>query len=124
MTATILLAAALFMQVEAPAMIVEGTAGQTDVAYAELSQGLNEQAIARISANRALDADDPAALINLGTAHARLGHADKAKAYYRAAIASRMPCDLQLADGRWIDSRRAARMATAMLAQGGALALR
>ena len=125
MTATFLLAAAMLASAEPPAMMtVEGNVDRVDVAYEDLAAGRNEQAIARILANREIDADDPAALINLGTAHARLGHVEKAQALFRAAIVSRTPCSLQLADGRWIDSRRAARIATAMLASKGTLALR
>jgi tetratricopeptide (TPR) repeat protein len=124
MSIALFLAAASAAAVEPPAMIVEGDPAKVDVAFVQLMQGRNEEAIARIRANRALEADDPAALINLGTAHARLGQRDRAMDYYRAAIASRTPLDLELADGTWLDSRRAARMAVTALNRGGTLALR
>lgn len=124
MSATLLLAGALLAQ-SAPLVTVEGGADRyDDVAYAELMQGRNEAAIARIKGNRALPANDPAALINLGAANLRLGHADKAEDCYRAAIVSRTRYDLQLADGSWMDSRAAARLAIARIPQGEALALR
>ena len=76
----------------------------------------------RIAAWSALD--DPAALINLGTANARLGRPDAALDHYRAALVSRQRYDLELADGRWVDSRAAARLAIKMLNDGSVLALR
>jgi len=87
-----------------------------DVAYGEIAQGRNQAAVARILADRTL-ADDPAALINLGTASARMGDFDKAQTYFRAAMASENRTNLQLADGRWMDSRRAARIALDSLSQ-------
>ena len=95
-----------------------------NVGYAELASGRPAEAIARIRGNGALDFDDPAALINLGSAHARLGHADEAQRLYKAAILSDTRYDLQLADGRWLDSRHAARLAIAALEKGSVLALR
>lgn len=95
-----------------------------DVAFDELRAGRAEAAIQRIRANRAVDADDPSALINLGAAHARIGQSDEARAYYLAAIASRQRYDVELADGRWMDSRRAARLAIELQAKGATLALR
>jgi len=67
---------------------------------------------------------DPAAQINLGTAMARLGQRDAARDHYRVALSSRDRYDLELADGRWMDSRAAARLAIARLAKNQALALR
>ncbi len=126
MASILILAAAVLAQSAPLTMTVEGasTRDRIDVAYEELSQGRNEQGIARIKANRSIDADEPAALINLGTAHARMGQTARAEAYFRAAIISRLPCDLQLADGQWMDSRRAARMATTLLRRGETIALR
>ena len=43
---------------------------------------------------------------------------------YRAAIASPDRYDLQLADGRWMDSRAAARLAAASLEKSDKLVLR
>lgn len=95
-----------------------------DVAYDELRAGRAEAAIQRIRANRELDANDPAALINLGAAHARLGRTEEAKTFYLAALGSRERYDVQLADGRWMDTRRAARLAIELQANGAVLALR
>ena len=95
-----------------------------DVGYAELASGHPEQAIAKIRANRAIEQGDPAALINLGSAHARLGRTDKAERLYKAAILSDTRYDLMLASGEWMDSRQAARLAIAALRDGKVLALR
>lgn len=122
--ATTLLLAGLLLAQSAPAVVVEGPQSQIDVAYAELSEGRPEAAIRKIEANRELEADDPAALINLGTAHARLGRTDKARDYYISAIGSSQRYDLQLADGRWMDSRQAARTAVNLLNNGTTLAVR
>lgn len=130
-----IMAGLLLAQAAAPIATVEaraeqGTAasrqiGHVDVGFRELSRGQPEAAIARIHANHlAIEVGDPAALINLGTAHARLGRRDKAVGYYKAAIVSKARYDLQLADGTWMDSRRAARKALTALGQGEILALR
>ena len=95
-----------------------------DVGYEQLAAGNPEGAIAAIEANRSLESDDPAALINLGNAHARLGHTDQAIKHYRAAIASDVQYDLELADGSWMDSRKAAEIALNDLLKGAAQALR
>lgn len=118
------IASAVLAQVVAPASPAAPTVEYIDVAYEELAAGQTEQAIARIRANPRIEADDPAALINLGTAHARLGRAGEARDFFMAAIASANRYDLQLADGSWMDSRRAARLALTMQARGEALALR
>ena len=129
MSATMLVAALLAQS--APLIVVPGYEGRTgseiayaEVGYDELSAGHNAAAIHRIRANRALDMDDPAALINLGTASARMGDMAKAEGYYRAAMASRSRYELELADGRWMDSRQAARSALSRLSQGQMLAAR
>jgi hypothetical protein len=95
-----------------------------DVAFAELTQGRSQDAITRILANKSIESDDPAALINLGTAHLRMGRQRDAQGYYMAALASESRYDLQLADGRWMDSRRAARLAVEKASRGQELALR
>jgi len=95
-----------------------------DVAYEELARGEASAAIEHIQANPKVDADDPAALINLGTAYAMLGKKQEAQEYYRAAMASSERYELQLADGSWMDSRRLARMAAKALAKSETLAAR
>ena len=61
---------------------------------------------------------DPSRLINLGTAYARLGRTADAAAAYDAAIGSPIRYDVELASGRYMDSRWAARTALANLSQG------
>lgn len=124
MPATLILAGLLFAQAAQPAITVESTPDRIDVGYRELVAQRPADAIERIEANRSLDADDPAALINLGTAKARLGDRSAAADRYRSALVSRQRYDLELADGTWMDSRAAARLAIRMLARGEALALR
>ncbi len=119
-----LIASAVLAHVVAPTTPAGPAADYVDVAYEELARGQAEQAIARIRANPRIGSDDPAALINLGTAHARLGRADEARDFFRAAATSQNRYDLQLADGRWMDSRNAARLALTMQLKGGTLALK
>lgn len=88
------------------------------VAYAELRSGENHAAIAKLTGETNLAARDPSRLINLGTAYARLGRTSDAAAAYDAALASPIRYDLELADGRYVDSRWAARTARANLAAG------
>lgn len=97
---------------------------RVEAGYDDLAAGRARQAMDRIKAGGALRQSDPSALINMGSAEAMLGHTDKAGAMYRAAIASKTQYDLQLADGSWMDSRRAARLALTMLDRGERLALK
>ncbi len=129
MSSTILFVGALFAQSAlaqsaGTIVTVEANPNRVDVGYAELVANQPLEAIARIKANTQLERDDPAALINLGTASARLGRINDAKSYFRAAIVSQNRFDLELADGSWLDSRRAARKANALLETGAVLALR
>ena len=124
MPATLILAGLMFAQAAQPAITVESKPDRIDVGYRELITQRPAEAIKRIAANRSLDADDPAALINLGTAKARLGDSSAAADQYRSALVSRQRYDLELANGTWMDSRAAARLALKMLAKGEALALR
>lgn len=99
-------------------------AADAEVAFEELSHNRAQAAIERIMASGQAQNGDPAALINLGTAYARLGQKEQALAMYRAAIASSERYDLQLADGRWMDSRAAARLAAAVLERDDRLVMR
>jgi len=111
MSATAILLSALLTQ-SAFSMGADSNAGESaDVGFEQLATGEPQAAIDAIEANRNLASDDPAALINLGNAYAQLGQMDKAIHCYRAAIASDTRYELELADGRWVDSRQAARMA-------------
>lgn len=88
------------------------------VAYSELKAGENQAAVAKLTGETTLDARDPSRLINLGTAYARLGRTADAAAAYDAAIDSPIRYDVELASGRYVDSRWAARTARANLDQG------
>lgn len=114
------LAAFAFAAPAAAQSIVVVTAPDSDsmvlpVAYAELRAGENEAAVAKLTGDSGVDARDPSRLINLGTAYARLGRTADARAAYRAAAASPIRYDLELADGSYMDSRWAARTALAGL---------
>jgi len=113
-------------QATAPVVTVEADAGKdrVDVGYAELVAGQPKAAIDRIEANPNISPDDPSANINLAAAYARLGQTTIARQHYLAAIASRTAYDVELADGRWMDSRRAARLGAQGLDKGTVLALR
>ena len=84
---------------------------QSDAAYEELSAGQTESAIARLERARDSNPDDPALLINLGTAYSRAGRTEDAQDAFRAAIASEERYRVELADGSWEDSRKVARLA-------------
>lgn len=88
------------------------------VAYAELKAGDNRAAVTKLTGETNVDARDPSRLINLGTAYARLGRTDDAAAAYTAALGSPIRYDLELASGRYVDSRWAARTALANLTEG------
>lgn len=97
---------------------------RVDVAYEELMKDRNREAVEQILASGLDDQGDPAALINLGTAYARLGETEKAKACFKAAANSDTRYMLELADGSWMDSRRAARKAAKALSNEETLAFR
>ena len=124
MAVSALFAGLLLAQATAPAITVEGEGDRIDVAYQELSEGRTGEAIAKLDGTSAVLQGDPSALINLGTAYARLGQSDKARDLYRTAIASRVRYDLQLSDGSWLDSRRAARLAGERLGTARLLVVR
>jgi len=96
----------------------------TDVAYSELKAGASEAALRKLEDSPGVKEGDPATLINLGTAYTRVGMTDRAMAAYRAAIASDMRYDLELADGSWMDSRVAAQTALDRLLRARARASR
>jgi len=84
---------------------------QADAAYEELAAGQTERAIAMLEASLKDTPGDAALLINLGTAYARGGRMEEARAAFRAAIAAEDRYRVQLADGSWEDSRKVARLA-------------
>jgi uncharacterized protein HemY len=95
---------------------------QREVAYEAIAAGRTDEAIRAIEARLATDPDDPALLINLGAAYARKGDAARAATAFQAAIDSDTRYELELADGTWTDSRRAARRALEMLERNSQLA--
>jgi tetratricopeptide (TPR) repeat protein len=124
MSVAILLAGALAAQ-SADQLTVNAPAfDQVDVAYEELRAGRNLAALEELEASPLVQERDPSALINLGTAYARLGKTEKAKECYRAAMSSDDRYVVELADGTWIDSRRAAFKAADALSRSEILALR
>lgn len=89
----------------------ESNLSPLSVAYEELKAGQNEAAVAKLTGETAIDARDPSRLINLGTAYARLGQTTNAQSAYKAAIASPIRYEVELASGEYMDSRWAARTA-------------
>ena len=82
-----------------------------DVEYDTLASGETRSAIVQLERARTQNPGDPALLINLGAAYAAVGEYELAQQAYRDAIASDDRYELELANGDWIDSRRAAQMA-------------
>ena len=99
-----IIVSALLLAQAAPA---EGS----EAAYEQLAAGENAGAIARLEAALEETPGDPALLINLGTAYARAGRMNEARAAFREAIASEDRYRVELADGSWEDSRKVARLA-------------
>ena len=124
MSVSLLLASALLASPDAHVVATPAGADHVEVAYAALSEGRNDAAVAQLRASHLAANGDPAALINLGTAYARMGRNAEAQVAFRSAMASDVRYDLQLADGSWMDSRRAARRAAESLDRGTALAMR
>lgn len=120
MTATMLLAGMLLSQSATLTEPLAGTVEKSDVAYEAMAQGRTDQAIEQL---RTKANNDPAALINLGTAYARKGMRQEAMDSFNAAMAADR-YELQLADGSWMDSRLAARIAAARLEKSSTLAAR
>ncbi len=96
-------------------------AEQLPVAYADMQAGRTDAALDTLAQPRGVDAADPSRLINLGAALARKGRYNDAAAQYRAAMASDIRYELELADGRWMDSRAAAKLALSRLNQSMAM---
>jgi len=112
------------LSVSGVAYAAEAEKDGAEVAYQALSEGRTAEAIAQLDKSPAVAAGDPAALINLGTAYSRQGRDTEARAQFTAALNSRDHYYLELADGRWVDSRNAAKMALDHLARKSDIALR
>ena len=106
-----------------PGALPEESSETRAAAFEQISVGENREAIAMLQAALLDNPDDPALLINLGSAHAQLGEIERAMSYYQAAETSKIRYWLELADGEWVDSRRAARIALLSLEER-ALAMR
>jgi len=117
MTLSVLFGAQAVITVPAP----EPVADVKEVAYESLREGRAEEAVRALEVRLAEDPNDPAVLINLGTAYVRTGNLDRAATAFRAAMDSETSYRLELADGSWVDSRHAARMGLESL-QGATLA--
>lgn len=111
MFATATLAFVLLAQAGPSAATTQPDIETRDVEYDALVSGKARTAIAQLEQARAENPGDPALLINLGAAYAAVGEYSQAQQAYRDAIASEDRYELELANGDWIDSRRAARMA-------------
>ena len=90
--------------------------------YAELLQGNYPAALQQMQAAEKEDSPaarrDPARLINMGLAYAKMGDVASARTHYKAAISAPTSFDIVLSDGRVMDSRVAARQALRRLDQG------
>ncbi|MGB3166015.1 MAG: tetratricopeptide repeat protein [Alteraurantiacibacter sp.] len=108
---TALMIASLVAAEDPTARMVEQNRERREVAYEELMEGDAATALVELEHQLERNPGDPAILINLGATHTMLANYVEAEAYYRAAQQAEESYELELADGRWIDSRRAATMA-------------
>lgn len=79
--------------------------------YAALLSGDNQTAITQLEAKNGVDVNDPARLINLGQAYARVGRSGDAARLFMAAKNNTRSFDLILANGEVMNSRKAAELA-------------
>lgn len=85
------------------------------IGYEALMRGDNERAVSQIITSAQVSKHDPAKLLNLGRAYARMGLTGEASGYFKAVLQSRESVDLVLADGRVMNSKDAALRAFASL---------
>ncbi|MCA1748982.1 MAG: tetratricopeptide repeat protein [Parasphingopyxis sp.] len=106
--------------VAAAALIAFSTTAQAqdarEIGYAEgalgfqaMVEGNYDQALVQLELSEATLADDPAHMINLGSAYAQLGRMDAAAEMYRAALECDESFDIVLAGGEVVSTREAAR---------------
>jgi uncharacterized protein HemY len=98
-----------------PGAVGEISYPQGSIGYEALMRGDNERAVSQILASAQVSKHGPAKLLNLGRAYARMGQAEKAAEFFKAAMQARESVDLVLADGRVMNSKVAAREALANL---------
>ena len=102
----------LLAQAGTATALLDSAATETvEVAYDAIADGDSNEAIAELERLLEQQPDDPALLINLGAAHAQQGDYQSASECYLRAAESDERYKLELADGRWMDSRLAARRA-------------
>lgn len=89
-----------------------------ELAAQTLAAGRQDEALATLQRASAADPHDPAVMINLGIAYARMGDEAKARAAFEAALTCHEVVELDTADGSATDSRRLARKAIRMLEAG------
>lgn len=79
--------------------------------YEALVTNQNDLALKQLTQENTVPNTDPAKLINLGRAYARLGDMEKAENSFIAALNCKENVDLVLADGREMNSRKVAKLA-------------
>jgi Flp pilus assembly protein TadD len=94
-----------------PTMNIETAYPKGSIGYEALLKGDNAQAVSQILTSAQVSRHDPAKLLNLGRAYARMGRMEEASNMFAAAMQSRDTVDLVLADGRVMNSKDAARKA-------------
>ncbi|KWV94159.1 MULTISPECIES: hypothetical protein [unclassified Erythrobacter] len=114
----IITSVALALLVQGPVDAAKTPQAEYDVGYEELVANDNLAAREIIENSDELAEDDPARLINHGIALARTGNYEAARAAFEAAASARNSVELETAQGKWVDSRRLARKALAMLDKG------
>lgn len=88
---------------------------------AAIQDGNLAKAEEQLNSMNGVKASDPARLINLGQVYARTGRPQEAARAYEAAMNSPRSFDVELADGRIMSSREAARLALIELRGGYAV---
>lgn len=86
--------------------------------YEALVSNQNKLALEQLARDRSVPNTDPAKLINIGRAYARLGNVARAEEAFTAALNCKEEMDLVLSDGREMNSRKAARLALKQLHAG------
>jgi len=98
-----------------PGAVDEISYPRGSIGYEALMSGDNQRAISQIMASEQVSKHDPAKLLNLGRAYARIGQIEQAEGYFKAVMQARDSVDLVLADGRVMNSKVVAREAFANL---------
>lgn len=100
------------------AIMMLASPASADVGYEILVEGRNNAAVEQLQPEGDMPKGDPAKLINLGVAYARLGRFAEARALFRAVMWKAERLTLETAEGKWKDSRHLARQAIKMLDKG------